>query len=100
MTYGHFKDLPRRTASAKALRDKAYNIAKYLKYDGYQRGLEWFTDFLIKDLLVVVLHTQINLLLNTYQINNYLNSYTNQLLKKFKNEKYTHLLKIISEVLI
>ena len=39
MAYGDFKDLKRRTASEKVLRDKAFNIAKYPKYDGYQRGL-------------------------------------------------------------
>ena len=35
MAYGDFKDLKRRTASHKLLRDKAFNIAKNLKYDGY-----------------------------------------------------------------
>ena len=39
MAYGDFKDLPTRTASDKILRDKAFNIAKNPKYDGYQRGL-------------------------------------------------------------
>ena len=39
MAYGDFKDLTRRTASDKILRDKAFNIAKNPKYDGYQRGL-------------------------------------------------------------
>ena len=39
MVYGDFKDLARRTASDKILRDKAFNIAKNPKYDGYQRGL-------------------------------------------------------------
>ena len=51
MVYGDFKDLARRTASDKVLRDKKYKpckpyilnhikyIAKNLKYDGYQRGL-------------------------------------------------------------
>ena len=39
MAYGDFKDLKRRTASDKVLRDKAFNIAKNPKYDGYQRGL-------------------------------------------------------------
>ena len=34
-----FKDLVRRTASDKVLRDKAFNIAKNPKYDRYQRGL-------------------------------------------------------------
>ena len=38
MAYGDFKDLERRTASDKVLRDKA-NIAKNPKYDGHQRGL-------------------------------------------------------------
>ena len=36
---GGVKDLARRTASDKVLGDKAFNIAKYPKYDGYQRGL-------------------------------------------------------------
>ena len=39
MAYGDFKDLTRRTASDKFLRDQAFNIAKNPKYDGYQRGL-------------------------------------------------------------
>ena len=39
MGYGDFKDLSRRIASDKILRDKVFNIAKNPKYDGYQRGL-------------------------------------------------------------
>ena len=39
MAYGDFKDLKKRTAVDKVLRDKAFNIAKDPKYDGYQRGL-------------------------------------------------------------
>ena len=39
MAYGDFKDLARRTASDKVLRDKAFNIAKNPKYDGYERAL-------------------------------------------------------------
>ena len=39
MAYGDFKDLPKRTASDKVLRDKAFKIASDQKYDGYQRGL-------------------------------------------------------------
>ena len=34
-----FKDLKRRTFSDKVLKDKAFNIAKNPKYDGYQRDL-------------------------------------------------------------
>ena len=40
MSYGDFKDLKRRTFSDKVLRDKAFNIAKNPKYNGYQRGLD------------------------------------------------------------
>ena len=39
MAYGDLKDLARRTASDKILRDKVFNIAKNPKYDGCQRGL-------------------------------------------------------------
>ena len=39
MAHGDFKDLVRRIASDKVLRDKAFNIAKNPKYDGYQRGI-------------------------------------------------------------
>ena len=39
MAYGDFKDLKWRTASDKILRDKAFNIAKNPKYDGYQRRI-------------------------------------------------------------
>ena len=39
MAFKDFKDLPRRTASGKVLRDKAFNIAKNPKYNGYQCGL-------------------------------------------------------------
>ena len=35
MAYGDFKGLTRRTASDKILRDKTFNIAKGLKFDGY-----------------------------------------------------------------
>ena len=39
MAYGDIKDLKRRTATDKGLRDKAFNIAQNPKYDRYQRGL-------------------------------------------------------------
>ena len=39
MAYGDFKDIAGTKASDKVLRDKAINIAKHPKYDGYQRGL-------------------------------------------------------------
>ena len=66
-----FKDLPRRTGSDKVLRDNAFNVAKNPKYDEYQRGFASI-NFLIKNLLVLPLHMQINLLLKVelQQINN------------------------------
>ena len=39
MAYRDFKDLTKRTAADKVLRNKGFNIAKNPKYDGYQRGL-------------------------------------------------------------
>ena len=49
MAYGDFKDLTRRTASDKILRDKAFNVAKNPRYDGYHADLlQWSIYFLIK----------------------------------------------------
>ena len=57
MAYGDFKDLARRTAADKVLRDKAFAIAKHPKNDGYQRGLaSMFINCLIKRLQVMVLN--------------------------------------------
>ena len=39
MAYRDFKDLARRTAADRFLRDKAFDIAKNPKYDKYQRGM-------------------------------------------------------------
>ena len=39
MAHGDFKNLAKRTASDKILRDKPFNIAKNPKSDEYQRGL-------------------------------------------------------------
>ena len=44
MAYGDFKDLTKRTASDKILRDKAFNIAKSPKYNGYQGGVASIID--------------------------------------------------------
>ena len=58
IAYGYFKDLTKRTAADKVLRDKTFNIAKDPKYDGYQRGLASMVIvfFLIKRLQAVVCH--------------------------------------------
>ena len=45
MAYGDFKDLKRIKFSDKVLRDKAFNIAKIPKCDGFQRG---FTSMVYK----------------------------------------------------
>ena len=51
MAYGNFKDLPRRTTSDEILCDKAFNIAKNLKFDDYQiRLASMMYIFLIKRL--------------------------------------------------
>ena len=56
MAYGDFRDLKRRTASHKVLRDKAFNIAKILNMMDIKEGLLlWFTDFWIKSPQAVVL---------------------------------------------
>ena len=51
MAYGDFKDLTRRTASDRILRDKTFNIAKNPKYDDINVGLlQWSANFFIKKL--------------------------------------------------
>ena len=58
LAYGDFKDLAKRTASDKVLRDKAFNIAKNTKHYGF---FQWFINFLIRNLLhVVVIEMNLN----------------------------------------
>ena len=57
MADGDFKDLTKRTAADKVLRDKEFNTAKDPKYYGYQRGLA----SMIKRTKAVGCHTLINL---------------------------------------
>ena len=60
MAYGDFKNLTRITVSDKKFCNKIFNIAKNPKYDRYQWGLAlMFYNFLIKELLVVVLKIKI-----------------------------------------
>ena len=73
MAYEDCKDLSRRIASDKVLRDKAFNIAKNPKYDGYQRGLASVVyNFFDKKPQLVVLIMKLN------KINYWLKNYTNQ----------------------
>ena len=58
--YSDSEDLTKRTAADKILRNRAFNIAKNQKYDGYQRGLASMVyKFLIKNLKEVVQSTLI-----------------------------------------
>ena len=60
MACGGFKDLTRKTASDKILRDKTFSIAKNPKYNGCQRGLASMVyNILIKKLLVELLKIRI-----------------------------------------
>ena len=85
MAYRDFKDLARRTASDKVLRDKAFNIAKNPKYGRYQRGLaSTVTNVLIKRWQAMVLICiQMSVLWTS------LKNYINQLLENFKKEVYS-----------
>ena len=60
MVYGDYKYLNRKTTADEVLHDKAFNIAKNPKYDGYQLGLASMVyDFFDTKLLVVVLKMKI-----------------------------------------
>ena len=97
MAHGDFKDLARRTASDKALRNKAFNIAKNPKYDGYQGGL---ASMVYKFIDKKPKGSGVNIPLEfTEQLINEL-QYTNQLLEFFFKEKFILDLKIIFGVLI
>ena len=93
MTDKDFKDLTRRTASNKILRNKVFNLAQNLKYYGYQKSLASMVyDFFerktsgsdIKNISNKELAEEL----------------TSQLLEKLIKEKYTHLLQIIFGELI
>ena len=87
MAYRDFKDLNRRTATDKVLRDKAFNIAKDPKYYGYERGLASMVYKLFdKKFLVVVIKIYI------FLIKNYQNNYTKPLLENLIKEKCNRLL--------
>ena len=64
MAYGNFKDLTRRTASDKVLRDKAFKIASNLEYNGYQRGLASMVYKFFDKKIVEVVLLLLNLIIN------------------------------------
>ena len=80
MAYAHFKNLTRITDSDKILCDKAFNIAKNPKYDGYQRGL------------ASMVYKCFDKQTSGSGIKNKQKNCTNQLLENLRKEKYTHLL--------
>ena len=57
IAYGDFKDLTWRATFDKVLRDKAFDLAKNLKYDGQQREL---APVVYKTWKLVLLHVQAN----------------------------------------
>ena len=60
MGYNNIKDRPRRTSSDRVICNKAFNITKNPKYDGYQRGLASIDyKFLLKRLLVKLLKVKV-----------------------------------------
>ena len=69
MAYGDFKDFTRRTVFDKILRDKAFNIGKNSKCNGYRKGIaSMIYKFFDKKTLVVVLKMQKGFIKN-YQTN-------------------------------
>ena len=87
MAHGDFKNLTRRTVSDKILRDKAFNIAKNLKYNGYQRELALVVhQFLDKKTSGGTVKSE--------NISNkeLVKKYTHQFLANLRKEKYTQVL--------
>ena len=89
MAYGVFNDLNRRTFADKVLHDKAFNIAKDLRYDRYQRGLPSmvYKFFDKKTSGSGIKNENISNKEFSKQLH-----YTNQFLKTLIIEKYIHLL--------
>ena len=95
MAYGDFKDLKRRTASDKILRDKTFNIGKNPKYDRYQRGIASMVyEFVDKKSI----GSGVNIPL---EFNKQLTKKLHKpIIRKFKKEKFILDFKIIFGVLI
>ena len=93
MAYSKSKDLATRSQSEKVLRDKAFKIASdpnvmVIKED----YLQWFTSFLIKNLVEVVLLQS--------QIINFQMSFRDKSLENSRNEKLIHPLETMFGALI
>ena len=103
MAYQDFKDLARRTAYDKSLKNRAFNIAKNPKYDGYQRRLaSMVCNFFDKSPLCfqinlyqgVVWIIIIIIIMRLNKIYNWLKNYAKQLLENLKKEMFILDLKI------
>ena len=92
MAYRDFKDLARRTASDRVLSDKAFNIDKNPKNDGYQRGLAY--------LIYKVFYKKTSGSGIKSMPNQQLVKKLDQLFENLEKEKYIHHLKIAFGVLI
>ena len=95
MAYGDVKDLAKRTASDKVLRDKTFNIAKNPKHDGYQRGL---ASMVYKFFDKKSRGSGVNN--NEIKQNEQLTEELHKPIIKVKKEKYIHHLKAIFGMLI
>ena len=76
MAYGDFKDLARGTVSDKVLRDKAFNIVKNSKYNGYQRG--------VASMVYKSFDKKVVLIMKLNKLNNWLKNCKNKLLENLK----------------
>ena len=92
--YSDSKDLTKRTVADKILKNKAFDIAKDPKYDGYQRGL---ASMVYKFFDKKSSGSGVKLIPQNEQLSN---EFINQLLENLKKEKYIQHLKIIFGVLI
>ena len=86
MAYGKSKDLIKITQSDKVLGDKAFKIASNPKMVIKEDQLLWYTNFLIKNLVEVVLLNQIV----SWQM-----KFINRLLENLKKERCIHHLETI-----
>ena len=94
MAYGDFKDLAKRTAADKVLRDNVFKVASDEKYDGYQRGLASVVyKFFDKK-------PQGKRLANNKENVKLANELHKPIIRKFKKERCIHHLETISGVLI
>ena len=98
MAYGDFKEWSKRSVSDKFLRNKAFNIVKNTKYNGYHRRLVSmvFNFVLIKIPQIVVLEKK----LNKWAISWTIIRKINQLLGNLRQEEFILYLKAIFGVMI